>query len=310
MIIFLYGPDTYRSRQKLNEIVEHYKKIHKSGLNLKIFDLKEKNFENFKEEIQSLPMLAERKLIVLKNASLNKDFREKFLKGIRSFSNSKEIILFYEEGEIPEDIFFNSLKKFGKFQEFKLLENWQLRNWLLKELANYRVKIEKMALEKLIEFVGNDLWRMENEIKKIVAFKNKGEINLKDVETLIRPKIEIDIFRTIDAIASKNKKIALKLIKAHLERGEKVSYLFSMIKYQFRNLLVIKDLIERKIPFYRFSEETKLHPFVIKKSIELARKFELSKLKMIYQKIFEIDLAIKSGKIEPEIALDLFVATI
>jgi len=58
MTILLFGPDTYRLRQKLQEIVENYKKIHKSGLNLKFFDGKELSFEGFQDEISSCPMFA------------------------------------------------------------------------------------------------------------------------------------------------------------------------------------------------------------------------------------------------------------
>ena len=49
MTIFIYGQDTYRSRLKLSEIVEHYKKIHKSGLNLKYFDIKFLKFDDFRK---------------------------------------------------------------------------------------------------------------------------------------------------------------------------------------------------------------------------------------------------------------------
>ena len=317
MILFLYGPDTYRSRQKLNEIIEHYKKIHKSGLNLKFFDLKEKRFEDLADEIKTTPMFSEKKLLVFKNTTLNKDFQDKFLKNIKKFSNSKDIFLFYEDysppitsfrlRRAPEDKFSKSLKKYGKSQEFKLLEDWQLRNWVKREFKNFGTEIKETAVKKLVDFVGNNLWQMENEIKKLVNYKNKTKIEIKDVELLVKPKIETDIFETIDAIASKNKKRALKLLKGHLEKGDSPLYLLSMINFQFRNLLVIKDLIEKHQSPYSL---TNLHPYVIKKSSDFSKKFKLFELKKIYQKIFEIDLAIKTGKIEPEIALDLLIAEI
>jgi DNA polymerase III delta subunit len=85
MIIFLYGPDTYRSRQKLNEIIEHYKKIHKSGLNLKYLNLSEKDLEDFKDEFQSISMFTEKKLLVLEGAFTNQNFKENFLKKPKKF---------------------------------------------------------------------------------------------------------------------------------------------------------------------------------------------------------------------------------
>ena len=67
MIFFLYGPDTYRSRQKLNEIVTQYKKIHKSGLSFTYFDKDSFNLEELEDELQAISMFKEKKLIVLNN---------------------------------------------------------------------------------------------------------------------------------------------------------------------------------------------------------------------------------------------------
>jgi DNA polymerase-3 subunit delta len=311
MIILIYGLDTYRSGQKLKEIIERYKKIHKSGLSLKFFDLKEKNFDDFKNEFQSVSMFKEKKLIVLKNANSNKEFKEQFLEKIKDFSSSKEIIIFFEEGEISKgDNFFQEIKKVAKFQEFKPLNEFRLKFWIEEEVKKYNSKIEEKAINKLIEFVGNDLWQIENEIKKLVAFKKDGEINQRDIENLVAPNLETNIFKTIDFIAKKDKKNALKSLKSHLEKGEKVSYIFSMIKFEFRNLLMIKDLVEKRIPIQNIQKQTNLHSFVIEKCLPLAKRFQLEELKKIYQKIFELDLAMKNGKIEPEIALTLFISQI
>jgi len=158
--------------------------------------------------------------------------------------------------------------------------------------------------------VGNDLWQITNEIKKLVNYKNGQRIEIKDVELLVKPKIETDIFKTIDFLASKNKKQALKLIHKHLEKGDHPLYLLSMINFQFRNLLTIKDLIKKSSSPYFLSKITNLHPYLVKKSYTQAQKFTLEELKKIYQKIFETDFQIKTGKIAPETALDLLIAEI
>lgn len=311
MIIFLYGQDTYRLRRKLNEIIEHHKKIHKSGLNLKYLNLNEKGFEDFKDEFQSISMFAEKKLIILEETFTNQNFKENFLKNSKKFVNSGDIILFYETTETPRsDSLFKFLKRYTKSQEFKLLEGENLKNWVKKEIENYKVKIHPIALEKLIDYVGNDLWQMANEIRKLVSYKENKKIEVKDVELLVKPKIEPEIFKTIDALASKNKKQALELIHKHLEKGDNPLYLLSMINFQFRNLLTIRDLIEKNKSPYTLLEEAKLHPYVIKKSYSQAQKFKIDELKKIYQKIFQVDLAIKTGKVEPETALDIFIAEI
>jgi DNA polymerase-3 subunit delta len=310
MIIYLFGEDTFRSHQKLKEIIKHYKEIHKSGLNLRFIDLKEEGFQEFKDNVKTISMFDEKKLIVLKNASGNKSFQEDFLENSKYFINSEDIFVFFEEETLESNKFFNFLKRKTRSQEFKILGGIQLKNWVKKEFEKYKAKIESSALDALIEFVGNDLWQMENEIKKLVNFKEGKTIRKEDIGILIKPKIETDIFETIDAISSKNKRKALELIHQHLEKGNSPLYLLSMINFQFRNLLIIRDLIEKERPYYTFQKTTGLHPFVIKKSYNQAQKFSLQELKKIYQKIFQVDLNIKTGKLDPQTALDLFIAEI
>ncbi|MDI6603300.1 MAG: DNA polymerase III subunit delta [Patescibacteria group bacterium] len=311
MIIFLYGKDTYRSRRKLNEIVEHYKKIHKSGLNLRYFDAGNLNFQDFKSEVETISMFREKKLVVLKDVFSNKDFQEEFLKQGEKFVNSDNIILIYEKKEIDKNnSFLKFLKKNSKFQEFKPLEGQKLKNWVKKEFEKYQVEADPEALDNLINFVGSSLWQMESEIKKLVNYKNDRKIKKEDIELLVRPKIETDIFKTIDAISEKKKSRALFLLHQHLEKGDTPLYLLAMINFQFRNLLKIKDLIEKNTPYYKIINESNLHPFVVKKNYQLAQKFSLWQLKQIYQKIFETDLKIKTGKLNPELALDLLITAI
>jgi len=315
MIIFLYGQDTYRMREKMKEIIERYKKVHKSGLNLRYFDCQKESgeeiFSNFRDEICQTSMFREKKLVVITNPFSDADFKEKFLKEFKNFKNSDDIILFYEEGKVNKnDSLFKFLKKNAKCQEFKLLEGQRLRNWIKKEFEKSKAKIEQNALEMLIEYVGNDLWRMSNEIKKLASFKKDKKIEKEDVELMIRSKIETDIFKTIDAIAQKNKKLALKLLHKHLEKGDSPLYLLAMINFQFRNLLIVKDFIEKQKTYNTILRKSGLHPFVVKKSYFQSQKFTLPELKKIYQKIFQVDLNIKTGKTEPEMALDMLIAEI
>ncbi len=300
MIIFLYGQDTYRSCQKLKEIIEHYRKIHKNGLNLRYFDSENLSFQDFKNEIEVLSIFREKKLVVLKDAFSDKNFQEQFLKQGEKFINSEDVILIYEKKEIDQkSSFFKFLKKNSRFQEFTPLESQKLKNWAAKEFRKYQAQIDSRVLDYLIGFIGNNLWQMSNEIKKLVNYKNKELIKVKDVELLVRPKIEADIFKTIDAIALRNKKQALELLHKHLEKGDAPLYLLAMIHFQLRNLLTIKS-----------GARLRAHPYVIKKTTQQARNFSLDELKKIYQKIFQADLNIKTGKIEPETALDLLIAEI
>jgi DNA polymerase-3 subunit delta len=294
-------------REKLKEIIERHKKIHKSGLNLKYFD----DFTSLKDEIRQTSMFKEKKLAVITNAFASPDFKERFLANKKDFLKTEDVILFYQEGEINKNSsFFKFLKKNAKSQEFKFLTGQNLRTWIKKEFDKYETKIDSEVLEKLIEYIGNDLWQMSNEIRKLASFKKNKAVQSEDIELLVRSKIETDIFKTIDAIADKNKKQALKLLHKHLEKGDSPLYLLAMINYQFRNLLIVKDLIEKHKPYNIILRKSGLHHFVVKKSYYQSQKFTFQELKKIYHKIFKVDLDIKTGRIQPEIALDLLITEI
>ena len=111
-------------------------------------------------------------------------------------------------------------------------------------------------------------------------------------------------------MAQKNKKEAFSLLHKHIENGDNALYLLSMIAYQFKNLLIIKELIEKRLPYAVVSKNSGLHPFVVKKTYYLCGQFSFNELKKIYQKIFQADLDIKTGKIDPELTLDLLVSEV
>ena len=283
MYLFLHGEDTYRSRQKLEEIVESYKKSNKSGLGLYFLDGESADFHNFMQELQTVSMFQEKKLIVLKNVFENPEFKNAFLAQAPKLADQPHIIIFYEESQIASnDSLFKFLAENAKVQEFEHLAGQKLRNWAKREFQKYGTDIDSLALETMAACVGSDLWRFSNEIKKISAFKKDKKVEIEDVRLLVRPKIEADIFKTIGSLASKNKKQALSSMRRHLEKGDSPLYLLAMINYQFRSLLT------RRNSYY----------------------FSPAEIKEIYGKLLETDLKIKTGQLDPQTALDLLIAEI
>jgi len=317
MIIFLYGEDTYRSRRKLKEIIDEYKKIHKSGLNFIRLDMEEKKFDDFKSNFSSFSMFKEKKFAVIENLFLknNRGLEEEFSEYFKNYSlvdDTGSIIVFWDsEIKDSKNIFFKFLLRNAKCQKFDMLTGLKLLNWIKKEFRNEggnSFKISSSAVQKLVDFIGNDLWRMSQEIRKLINYKKNIEV--EDVEVLVSGELNTDIFKTIDALGARDKKEALKLIYEHLKKEGNESYLLSMIAYQFRNLIKIKILMEIKTPYYSLAKSSGLHPFVVKKASWQSQKFSLEELKKIYHSLFRADLAIKTGRFDSQTALDLLIASI
>jgi len=311
MIIFLFGLDSFRLYSKFKEILEHYQNLHKNKVDLIIFEAENLDFQKFKDFLNSPSLFKKKKLIILKNIFFNKEFKEKFLKEKEKILSSKNLILICQEGEIEKkDPLFSFLIKNSKWQEFQKLEGEKIKNWARKEVLKYNLDIEPKALKRLLEFVGDDTWRLAQEIKKLVNFKKEGKIEIKDVEALVEPNIEIQIFKTIDALIEKKKDLALNLINLHLKKGNHPLYLLGALIAHFRLLLSVKDLVDKGNSWFLAFKELNISPFLRKKIWIQAQKFDTQKLKKIYQKLLKIDLGIKTGQLEPQTGLELLVAEI
>lgn len=311
MIIFLYGQDAYRSKEKLDEIVRHYKEVRKSALNLIYIDAKDISFFDFYDHFKISPMFAEKKLMIVKNVFLHKKFQEDFLEEVKHIQSFKDIIVVYESEVVDQRLkLFKVLLKESKSQEFTLLDAKNLRDFAQKKFEMQGQKINMDALSLLLNYVGNDLWQLSNEVKKLVNFRKGLVVKKEDVELLVRPKIEVDIFKTIDALAQKNTKQVLLFMQKHIDNGDDPLYLISMIAYQFRTLLMVKELAEKGLMYNSIVKKSGLHPFVVKKSYFACSKFSFHELKNIYKKTFQIDSDIKAGKIDSETALDMLVSSV
>jgi DNA polymerase III subunit delta len=307
MVILLHGEDTFRSRQKLNEIIKEYQAKHKTGLNLVRLSEKDLSFDKIKEILEAVSMFNEKKLVILENALKNKGFLEDFSKYVKNnkLKGNQEIILvIYQEGKLAISPFKSWLTM---SEEFKTLAGPSLNSWVKKKAAENQVVIDSRAIDKLVAFVGSDLWQMSNEIGKLASYKKGQTINSEDIDLMVKSKIDLNIFKTLDALAQKDKKTALKLLHEHLNQGENEIFLFSRFVYQLRVLLKLKDLMDKGVPYYNLAKQSGLHPFVVKKSSEQLRNFTLEQLKEIYRYLLKIDLAIKTGRLDGQTALDLLV---
>lgn len=305
MLIFLYGPDTYRLSKKLNDIVDEYKK-RKSG-DFLVVDALADGKEKFFSALGQNSLFQEKKFIVVKNPITNKEFKEELLERMESVGKSGHNIVFCQEGKVLKtDRLLSAFKKSAQVMEFSPLGGEKLAAWIIAEFATVGCEIDRLAATSLAQRVGSDLWNLANEIQKIAHFLGPGPITAADIENNTATASELNIFATVDAIAQRNKKQALSLIKEHVSKGDHPLYLLAMMAGQFRNLLLVKSCIDEGIPAARLG----IHPYVLSKTTGQARRFAIEEIKKIYSLICQADLDIKTGKVEADAGLDLLISQI
>lgn len=350
MIIFLYGEDFFRSSQKVAEIKNKFLEKDPVASGLSIFDFEparnatpasnasrsDANWHSVaggdKAEIKKVlnvlstaNLLAPKRLVIVKNlisAGLEIEQEEMlsyFKKNKSIESDSDAVIIFWENCQPKKGNalfkFLESKKIETKIQKFEKLSGVKLAGWIMKRIMELdaKAKISKTALDKLMIFSGDNMILLDKEIQKLVNYADGKVIKEEDIELLVKADINNNIFHTIDALANGNKKEALKLLHNHLKKGEDPFYILAMFIYQFRNLIKVADLKENQnAGEYEIAKISKLHPFVVKKSLGQMRNFSASgqafgKLKNIYQKLSDLDTKVKTGKIEIKLGLDKFI---
>jgi len=300
MIYLICGKNTYLSKKKKQELIDVYKK---KGFVPELLDKDYTDVKQFLKEFRVQSLFGEKKLFIINSLWGRKSLKEKFQKEIEKLQN-QEIVIFENKEISSKDKLFKKIQKIGKVFQFSLSGKRDIKKIIRNDLKKENFYIEDIALDTLIEFLNSRPERFASELAKLKAYKFfERKIETQDVLKLVKPESEADVFKMIEAIAKRHKKTALNLINKHLQKGDSPFYLLAMINFQFRNLIMYQE----GKTFPRFIRESGMSFFQIKKTQELAYLFDLEKLKKIYQKLFKIDLAVKTGKMDLLEALELLI---
>lgn len=189
--------------------------------------------------------------------------------------------------------------------EFKALPIPALITWLQQEAAERTGVIEPAAATELIKRSGPDRWQLLAALERLILLN--PTVTLAAVHEHIMASDQAEIFSTLDALVAGNTAKAVINVELLLESGENEFYIFSMLAYQFRTLLMIKTGQEKGLTIGEIATQGKLHPYAVKKNSALVRKFSRAELVQALTKIMASDFAIKQGKVDARTALLMLV---
>ncbi|MBI2062403.1 MAG: DNA polymerase III subunit delta [Candidatus Yanofskybacteria bacterium] len=305
MIIFLYGPDSYRLKQNSDVVLDNFRKKHPGGVFFKFNLNNADEIEKAEDAVKSGSLFGGVKLIVLKNVFSNKAGSDRIEKLVKSQNllKEKDIVLLFIENQEEKELaknktFFNLLIGKGNVvRNIEYLTGEKLVKWIKGEFSARTCSIEPDAIKELIKTTGNDSWALVNEIEKLSNYTGQTSIKKGDVAILGFKKIDLNIFDLFDAIAGKNKSKAYEILYKEIKNSRDPYYLLTMIIYGFRGLLTVKDLSDRGMSLDSITKKSRLHPFVARKMYQSASKFSLGELKNIYIKLLEVDTLSKGGEV-------------
>ncbi|OGF30338.1 DNA polymerase III subunit delta [Candidatus Falkowbacteria bacterium RIFOXYD2_FULL_35_9] len=321
--IFLwYGQNNFDLQQTMQQWMSLFEKKY-SGFNIVRLDVDEKQVKgkfvtDLKTALQVDSLFGANKLIIVKNllipANLKEEVEELLFSSLEKISDSFFLIFVQDKKPDARSKVFKFLKSLEKtnlveIKEFLAPRPFELNNWILKRVEYYKGKIENKAVEMMSALVGPDLWLLDSEIQKLIAYAEDGMISADDVKKMVKGKYNEDIFQLMDAISQKNKVKAWKLIRDQLDSGANEIYLFTMLVRQFRLLRQIKIFVtEKKVSDSQIiARELKIHPFVVQKILGQVSSFSLDQLKEIYRQLLEFEIGLKNKNFKFNLLFDKFI---
>lgn len=316
MTIFLYGQDAYRLKRGSEQVLAGYGKKYPGSLNLFSFDLSDKEQRiRFENALKTASFFEETKLAMIRNAFISKEISEwtdKIVSDRNIYADKHTVVMLAEQfsgkdlEKINKKFFHNLFSKSSTVRNFEYLNGSKLINWARSEFASRNCSIDAASIKALTELTGNESWRIANEIEKLANYR-QGVITQKDVASLVSSRSDLNIFDFVDAVVSKNRPKAYEFLYKELKSGRDPHYILTMIVFGFRNMLLIKDLVDRKIDPGLIAKKSGLHPFVVKKTSINLSEFNLNELKTSYGKLLNMDILAKNGVLNLADALFDFV---
>jgi DNA polymerase-3 subunit delta len=293
-VYFLHGEEGFFIDEITKALVENVLEEHERDFNQAIMYGKDSEVLNIISEAKGYPMMAERKLVIIKEAQDLKDF---------------DLLESYFENPSDRTVFvinykhktFDTRKKIAKvvakngliFKSDKVKE-YHLAQWISTYVKSVGYGITSKASILLSEFLGNDLSRITNELEKLFLLLEKGtDINDVHIEENIGISKDYNPFELVNAISVRDVTKAFKIAN-YFEHNPKAGDLMVVIPSTFNfftKLMRIHFLNNKSSE--GVAAALKVHPFVATQHINATKVYNPKKIASNIAILHEYDLKAK-----------------
>jgi DNA polymerase-3 subunit delta len=304
MTITLTGSNSFALQQRLHQLMSDFEKNH-GGLAIERLDGEEVTYDQVLGAIESMPFLASKKLVIIHSLSGNKPAAGQLEKILDAASDTADIV-FVEPKPDKRSVFYKTLKKRTELEEFNEPDDRTLATWLVAEAKRREAILSASDANYLIQRVGLNQQLLENELLKLVAYDPK--ITRQTIDLLTEASPEGTIFNLLDAAFAGNKKRVLELYKAQRAQRVEPQAILAMIVWQLYPVTILQAAGDRSID--EVARDTKLNPFVLRKSKTIADKLSREELSNLLNVLTELDHRFKSEAIDTDEALQYLLLTL
>lgn len=308
MIYLIYGTDSYLRNREIKKIASSYNKD-----SIQKFDLETDSLKNVIDDANTNSLFSNEKLLIVNNSyifsakknSIDHDLSE--LEEYFKYTNPSATVIFsldYEKIDERKKI-TKKIKEVGKAIDCNNVANIKE---IVKEMFG-DFKINSSDIDLFIERAGSNLALIEQEVLKLKSYSNEV-ITKDDILNVTFKTSSPDIFEFIEAIVSKNIKKAYLIYQELITINEEAIKIIVMLANQFRLIYQSKLLQERGFDINYIASSLDVHPYRVKLALMNGKQYNNSLLLSYIKQLAEIDYKIKSGEIDKNLALEMFILQI
>ena len=317
-VYLLYGEEEYFIKETRKLICEYALADEDAEFNLASIDLEETPVEIAIEEMETLPFMGERRVVILHNPSFltaerKKEKVEHDLKRLEAYlanPSPTTIAVFiapYPKLDERKKI-TKELKRNAAVLESKALYERDLAKWLGSHSKTLGVTISQDGIDALVALTGNHLMMAATELEKLALYAaNEQVIDGAMVDKLVPKNFDQNVFDLVDYILNGQKKKAVELYKELLILKEEPIRILAAIARQYRIILQVKKLSSQGYGQMQIASKLKMSPYPVKLAMKRINDFSEKSLLRVLGQLAELDYRMKTGLGDKEIQLELFI---
>ncbi len=307
-LYFLHGEETYMIDEALTNLKGKVLGDGLADFNMQTFYAGDCRVEDIRDAAETLPMMAQRRLVIVKEAQ---DFSAAEFESLASLVEkpieSTSIVFVASKIDMRKKFFklFESQGDIVKFQ--KPFEN-QINPWIHYIAKKHGKILSPEAVEVVKEWVGSNLIDINNELCKVSQFIGENEqIEVEDIRAVVS-RIRIDtVFELVNEMGQGDCGASFTHLANLLDNGQNEIGVLAMIMRHFRILILCHEALKEGLSQAQIASRVGVHGFFVKEYINQARNQDIKNLLHVYDVLLDTDRALKSNPLSSHLWLENLV---
>lgn len=308
-VYIIYGEEKYLHDELIGRFINISLEPETRDFNLDLFYANETPVDKIINVARSFPMMAQKRVVVVKEIQLVKTTELKYLGDYVENPSSTSCVILTLPEKKKTGKWFNMIFNSAIAIDCRILYDSEIPDWVENYLRSKKLEIENEAIKLLQAQVGNSLLNLVNELEKIlINIHPRTKISVEDVQTVTSISKQFNIFELCNAVGEKNFARAIEILNRLLEQGESSTGMIIQLTRHFVNLIRINENIRKgQRSASELMKVTGLGYYFINDMIKQSKNFTVDQYRKTFNYLAEADLYLKTSYQKPDLVMELLL---